>query len=58
MAPISLTIEVTESSAFVGGGFSARTLWSLHEAGFAIALDDFGTDYSSLAHLRDCRCRW
>ncbi|MFN3219925.1 MAG: EAL domain-containing protein [Acidimicrobiales bacterium] len=53
VSPRSMTIEVTESSAFVGGGLSARTLWSLHEAGFAIALDDFGTGYSSLAHLRD-----
>lgn len=53
ISPESMTIEVTESGAFVGDDLSAGSLWRLHEAGFAIALDDFGTGYSSLSHLRD-----
>ncbi len=49
----SLCVEVTETAAFDAGQSSIDRLRELHLAGVRIALDDFGTAYSSLSHLRD-----
>jgi diguanylate cyclase len=47
-----LVIEVTESAALDSTGEAIRTVRGLRERGFAIALDDFGSGYSSLLHLK------
>lgn len=47
----ALVIEVTEAGALPGGGLAA--LAALREAGFGVAIDDFGAGHSSLARLRD-----
>ena len=46
-----LHIELTESIASDDPDQIARTLQALHENGFRIELDDFGSGYSSLASL-------
>ncbi|WP_170979614.1 GGDEF and EAL domain-containing protein [Roseomonas sp. HF4] len=47
----TLVVEVTEAGALPGGGLAA--LAALREAGFGVAIDDFGAGHSSLARLRD-----
>jgi len=51
LPPEALAIEVTEAGALPGNGLAV--LGALREAGFGVALDDFGAGYSSLARLRD-----
>lgn len=50
-----IELEISESVLL---GRSARqataALESLHSAGFRISLDDFGTGFASLSHLRSC----
>ncbi|MEZ5117704.1 MAG: EAL domain-containing protein [Candidatus Nanopelagicales bacterium] len=46
------TVEVTEAAAFSRDGVVLRSLERLREAGAAVALDDFGSGYSSLGQLR------
>jgi diguanylate cyclase (GGDEF)-like protein len=57
--PTCLTLEVTEDSLLAGTGgagggseSAADTLDQLTRLGIRIALDDYGTGWSSLAHLR------
>jgi len=50
-----ITIEVTESVALSSNLNATKTLDSLHDLGFKIALDDFCTGYSSLSNLIDCK---
>lgn len=50
-----LTLEITESSLMQQGDSARDLLQSLRATGLHIALDDFGTDYSSLSYLRDLR---
>ena len=55
LEPSHLGLEVTETAIVVGGraGLRARgELQELHDLGVRIAVDDFGTGFSSLAHLR------
>lgn len=47
----ALTVEITEE-ALADGDDAAHALAKLKDAGFRIALDDFGAGYSSLARLR------
>ena len=47
-----LEFEVTESSAMQDLEGAVRTLGQLRELGYGISLDDFGTGFSSLAHLQ------
>jgi EAL domain-containing protein (putative c-di-GMP-specific phosphodiesterase class I) len=49
--PRRLTLEITESALLVGQEGVAERLSRLREAGFSIAVDDFGTGYASLAYL-------
>lgn len=51
--PISLELELTESSFMEDKVLVRTTLESLRGRGIKIALDDFGTGYSSLSYLRD-----
>ncbi len=49
--PDALILEVTESSVIADPAGANRTLQALREHGIRIALDDFGTKYSSLSRL-------
>jgi diguanylate cyclase (GGDEF)-like protein len=46
-----LTFELTEGVLLADPAHSAR-LWALKELGVGLAVDDFGTGFSSLSHLR------
>lgn len=48
--PWQLVLEITESTAM---GDCGHTLQALHELGVRIAIDDFGSDFSSLSRLRE-----
>ena len=52
MPPDCLGVEVTESAAMPNFQYSVRTLVALREMGVTIYIDDFGTGFSSLSHLR------
>jgi EAL domain-containing protein (putative c-di-GMP-specific phosphodiesterase class I) len=52
MPSTQLGIEVTESAAMPNFQHSIRTMESLRDMGIAIYIDDFGTGFSSLSHLR------
>lgn len=53
IAPRQICLEVTETAVHEASGAARSALAALSAAGFQIALDDYGTGYSSLAHLRD-----
>ena len=46
------TFEITESAILDDPGHAARNLERLHALGCRLAIDDYGTGYSSLAYLR------
>ena len=48
----ALTLEITESSLFVDAPRTRGTIDELHDVGLRLAIDDYGTGYSSLAYLR------
>ena len=50
--PRRLIVELTESAWTVEAARTQRTLDALTEAGFSLAIDDFGAGYSSLSRLR------
>jgi EAL domain-containing protein (putative c-di-GMP-specific phosphodiesterase class I) len=51
----SIEVEVTESVLLGHAArHTLRSLRVLHEAGVRISLDDFGTGFASLSHLRSC----
>jgi diguanylate cyclase (GGDEF)-like protein len=51
--PAHLVVELTESSTMEDPATSEPILHELHRLGFKLALDDFGSGYSSLARLRE-----
>jgi len=51
--PAALTLEITESALVDSGTDVVDVLRRLRELGVYLAIDDFGTEYSSLARLRD-----
>ena len=51
LAPRTLGLEVTEEGLSIGSRHATQMLERLRELGVALALDDFGTWYSSLATL-------
>ena len=53
LAPHDLELEITESSATDPGGPGRPGLRSLSRLGVRLAVDDFGTGWSSFASLRD-----
>jgi diguanylate cyclase (GGDEF)-like protein/PAS domain S-box-containing protein len=53
LRPDDFCVEVTESTAMTDHAAVEPQLRHLHEAGFALAIDDFGAGHSSLARLRD-----
>lgn len=52
VAPSMLTLEVTESAIIADLDIAATTFRDLRETGVRIAVDDYGTGYSSLAYLK------
>jgi len=52
LSPANITIEVTETMLIEAGGQARASLALLDDCGFTICLDDFGTGFSSLTHLR------
>jgi EAL domain-containing protein (putative c-di-GMP-specific phosphodiesterase class I) len=52
LMPANITIEVTETMLIDARGNLRASLATLDECGFTICLDDFGTGFSSLTHLR------
>ncbi len=52
LAPKNICIEVTETMLLDASGHLRTSLTTLDECGFTICLDDFGTGFSSLTHLR------
>ncbi|MGK5693172.1 putative bifunctional diguanylate cyclase/phosphodiesterase [Streptomyces sp. URMC 128] len=53
LAPGSLQLEITESVLMQGDDRLGSVIRSLKELGVRIAVDDFGTGFSSLRYLRD-----
>ena len=52
LEPRHLELEITESTMMEDPGRTVALLNELRSMGIAVALDDFGTEYSSLGHLR------
>ncbi len=52
VGPDGLEIEITENLLMSQAGNTIATLQTLHDLGIHVTLDDFGTWYSSLNHLR------
>ncbi|WP_156522807.1 putative bifunctional diguanylate cyclase/phosphodiesterase [Erythrobacter neustonensis] len=52
LGPHNITIEVTETMLIDPSGHLRASLAMLDECGFTVCLDDFGTGFSSLTHLR------
>ena len=50
--PATLCLEITESAIMDDPPRALQTLERLHQMGFKLAIDDFGTSYSSLAYLK------
>nr|WP_305146661.1 EAL domain-containing protein [Anaerovorax odorimutans] len=53
ISPHYMEIEVTEKIHDMEGLDIKALISSLHDAGFAVAIDDFGTEYASLALLSE-----
>ena len=51
--PAKLVVEITESSTMEDPATAEPIMHALHDLGFKIALDDFGSGYSSLSRLRE-----
>ena len=47
-----LSLEITESAIFDDPGHAIENLQLLHSLGCRLAIDDYGTGYSSLAYLK------
>lgn len=52
LSPSKLVLEITESAVMRDPAHAMRILEELKRLGVALAIDDYGTGYSSLAHLK------
>jgi len=52
LQPDHLCLEITETALLDSGSSTGARLPSLKDLGVTVALDDFGTRWSSLAHLQ------
>ncbi|MGQ0656809.1 MAG: putative bifunctional diguanylate cyclase/phosphodiesterase [Chromatiales bacterium] len=50
--PASVILEVTENAVMEDATHALRVLEDLHDMGLGLAIDDYGTGYSSLAYLK------
>ena len=50
--PRRVEVEITETAMLHSGDQVRATVAALHDMGVRVALDDFGSGYSSLSHLR------
>ena len=55
LAPSRLCLEITETTLNGEAGDVEATLAALSEQGVRLAIDDYGTGYSTLAHLHRLR---
>ena len=53
MDPTRVTVEITESTAMTDPDRTIQILREMHDRGLRLAIDDFGSGYSSLSRLRD-----
>ena len=53
LPPQMLQLEITESAAFEDVDLTKRALFELNDRGVQIAIDDFGTSYSTLVYLKN-----
>ncbi|MEF7614515.1 EAL domain-containing protein [Aquincola sp. MAHUQ-54] len=51
LAPVDLTVEMTEGVMLNPDPLVLATVQAVHALGVQVSLDDFGTGYSSLSHL-------
>ena len=52
LSPSKLVLEITESAVMKDPAYALRILRDLKNRGITLAIDDYGTGYSSLAHLK------
>jgi EAL domain-containing protein (putative c-di-GMP-specific phosphodiesterase class I)/GGDEF domain-containing protein len=52
LSPANIELELTETAAMEDAGRTHALFEELRQAGFSLALDDFGSGYSSLSYLR------
>jgi diguanylate cyclase (GGDEF)-like protein len=52
LEPSKLVLEITESAVMKDAAYAVKTLREVKARGITLAIDDYGTGYSSLAHLR------
>jgi EAL domain-containing protein (putative c-di-GMP-specific phosphodiesterase class I) len=52
LSPSKLVLEITESAVMKDPTYALRILRDLKNRGVTLAIDDYGTGYSSLAHLK------
>jgi len=50
--PSKLVLEITESAVMKDAAYALKTLRDVKTRGITLAIDDYGTGYSSLAHLK------
>jgi EAL domain-containing protein (putative c-di-GMP-specific phosphodiesterase class I) len=50
--PSRIVIEITESTAMHDPDHTQQILWDLHDNGIRLAIDDFGSGYSSFSRLK------
>ncbi len=53
LRPENIEIEITESANIIDNNFSQQTLEKINDLGISLAVDDFGTGYTSLSYLKD-----
>ena len=53
LSPASLVVELTESAVLDGRAGEREQLGQLSDLGVRLVVDDFGTGFSALSHLRD-----
>jgi diguanylate cyclase (GGDEF)-like protein/PAS domain S-box-containing protein len=53
LSPSQVELEITESAMMIDPKRALQIIGAINELGVLIAIDDYGTGYSSLAYLRD-----